>query len=143
MSGNVDKYGQHRYGSVHRAERGRWDRVVRAGGVCCWRCGKPIPAGSRWDLGHVDDTGRRQGFPARYPEHVGCNRATLPRMLARARRERPKRELDFGGLPDPTPTNGVDRWSQHWDVGRFNPRCPDCRERGAWCGVGVDYSEGL
>ena len=30
--------------AVHKAERKRWAARVRAGGVSCWRCGKPIPA---------------------------------------------------------------------------------------------------
>ena len=39
---NHDRYGQHIYGTVHKKERNRWVRRVRAGGVVCWRCGKPI-----------------------------------------------------------------------------------------------------
>jgi hypothetical protein len=77
MSRHHDRYGQHIYGTVHKKERSRWVRRVRAGGVLCWRCGHPIPAGARWDLGHVDEDGRDRGFPTRYPEHRSCNRATV------------------------------------------------------------------
>jgi hypothetical protein len=128
MGNNHDRHGQHVYGSLHKAVRKRWALVVAAGGVFCWRCGKPIPPGSRWDLGHVDEEGRRLGFPDRHPEHVACNRRTMSHLregLARADR--------FGGLPDPEPQNEAVRWSRHWDSGRFNPRCPDCRERGSMC----------
>jgi hypothetical protein len=31
----------------------------------------------------------------------------------------------------------VDRWSRHWDGPRYNPRCPDCRERGSACDVAL------
>jgi hypothetical protein len=78
-------------------------------------------------LGHVDEEGRRQGFPARHPEHIGCNRATVTILKQRAN---PKPRFD--GLPDPTPENEVERWSRHWS-GSFNPRCPTCRERGSAC----------
>jgi hypothetical protein len=80
MSRNHDRYGQHIYGTVHKKERARWVRRVRAGGVVCWRCGDPIPAGARWDLGHVDEDGRRRGYPLRHPEHVSCNRATVSHL---------------------------------------------------------------
>jgi hypothetical protein len=128
-----DRYGQNPYGGVHQKERKRWMRLVRAGGVDCWRCGKQIPVGSRWDLGHVDEEGRARGLPSRHPEHIRCNRATLPRMLAKARggngsRQRPR----FADLPDPDPSNSVERWSRHWSGG-FNPRCPRCRELGEAC----------
>jgi len=46
-----------------------------------------MPAGARWDLGHVDEDGRDRGFPTRYPEHRSCNRATvtiLKKKLAEA-----------------------------------------------------------
>jgi hypothetical protein len=77
MSKNHDRHGQHIYGTVHQKERKRWVRMVRAGGVICWRCGDPIDPGARWDLGHVDEDGRARGFPLRHPEHRSCNRATV------------------------------------------------------------------
>lgn len=72
-----DSMGQHIYGSMHKAARKRWIRKVRAGVVSCWRCGKPIGATERWDLGHVDADGLTRGFPTRHPEHRSCNRATV------------------------------------------------------------------
>jgi hypothetical protein len=65
------------YGSVHKAERKRWARKVRAAIVHCWRCGKPIASTARWDLGHVDEDGQARGYPLRHPEHRSCNRATV------------------------------------------------------------------
>jgi hypothetical protein len=78
-----DGYGLHPYGWVHQKERKRWVRRVRAGGVVCWRCGNEIPAGARWDLGHVDAAGRDRGFPTRHPEHRSCNRATMTHLKER------------------------------------------------------------
>jgi hypothetical protein len=77
---NRDRYGQHIYGSVHKAQRKRWMRKVRAGGVCCWRCGKPIGSTATWDLGHLDEDGLARGFPTRHPEHRSCNRATVTHL---------------------------------------------------------------
>ena len=42
---------------------------MATGEVVCWRCGRPIVAGTRWALGHDDnDTGVVRG-----PEHASCN----------------------------------------------------------------------
>lgn len=95
MSRNHDRHGQHIYGTVHKTQRKRWMRKVRAGVVCCWRCGKPIGPTERWDLGHVDEDGLARGFPTRHPEHRGCNRATvtiLKQKLAEAGRLTASRE---------------------------------------------------
>ena len=48
---------------------------VSAGGVNCWRCGKPIEAGAPFDLGH-DDHDRTI---TRGPEHATCNRSAAGR----------------------------------------------------------------
>ena len=123
--------GQHtRYGSVHKKLRKRWAPQVAAGRVACWRCGKAIAPGAKWDLGHIDDGGPRHGD--RHPEHRGCNRATVTHLKQRARGEDATGPGRFGGLPDPTPGDTVDRWSRHWS-GPFNPRCPDCRRTGEPC----------
>lgn len=108
--------------------------MVRAGGVVCWRCGESIPRHARWDLGHVDEEGRRAGYPLRHPEHIGCNKATLTHAK-RANGKPPKATTSrdrFDGLPDPEPDSTLDRWSCHW-CGPFNPRCPECRRLRAPC----------
>jgi hypothetical protein len=133
--------GLHRYGSHHKALRRPWALVVKAGKAVCWRCEQPIAPGEPWDLGHDDENPSKH----RGPEHRRCNRATLPRMLAKARGEAAttapphdcSREFDPERCSecqrrDPTPGNPATRWSRHW-YGGFNPRCPDCRERGAAC----------
>jgi hypothetical protein len=153
MASNRNPNGLHRYGSHHKAVRRRYALEVRAGRAVCWRCGEPIAPDEPWDLGHDDE------YPARHrgPEHRRCNRATLPRMLARARGEAGDRaapavavhdcraEFDPYRCPecrrrDPTPGNTATRWSRHWDEGRFNPRCRDCRERGSMCDFALELA---
>lgn len=58
------------YDAQHDALRARWAPLVEAGAVDCARCGRPIAAGSTWDLGH-DDHDRTVH---RGPEHAVCNR---------------------------------------------------------------------
>ena len=139
MGSNRDPYGNPMYGALHKAQRKRWARVVEAGGVSCWRCGKPINPVSRWDLGHVDEVGRRQGFPDRHPEHMGCNRATLTHARgvgAAAGVEDPR----TGVVRAPGETaedhwlrvGPPDRWSRHWSGG-YTHRCRDCRRLGRAC----------
>ena len=129
---------------------------VRAGKAVCWRCGLPIAPNQAWDLGHDDDDRNAH----RGPEHrhsrdcpMGGNRATLPRMLAKARGEAAptlvphdcRDEFDPRGCPecrrrDPTPDNPTTRWSRHWAGGRFDPRCPDCRRRGSACDFALKWA---
>jgi hypothetical protein len=127
----------HRYGTAHKKERARWTPKVRAGKVDRWRCGKRIEPGEPWDLGHDDDNPKRY----RGPEHRRCNRATLPRMLAKARAEAEAHDCREEFDPercsecrrrDPNPGNAVNCWSRHW-TGPFNPRCPNCRRTGEPC----------
>jgi hypothetical protein len=135
MSGNHDQFGQHKYGAVHKAARKAWGRMVSRGGVACWRCGGPIAPNERWDLGHVDEEGRRAGLPLRHPEHIGCNRATLSHAKGNGRPSKSTAKVKrdhFDGLPDPQPDNTVVLWSCHWP-GPFNPRCPECRRLRAPC----------
>jgi hypothetical protein len=65
------------YGRAHKAQRERWARVVEAGAAVCARCGRPIVAGTAWDLGHSAD---RSGWTG--PEHASCNRATSRHRVA-------------------------------------------------------------
>jgi hypothetical protein len=147
-----DRHGQHRYGTHHKKLRRRWELEVGAGRAVCWRCGEPIAPGEPWDLGHDDANPNVH----RGPEHRGCNRATLPRMLAKARGEGApaaptvvahdcRAEFDPRGCPecrrrDPTPDNPTTRWSRHWAGGRFDPRCPDCRRRGSACDFALRWA---
>ena len=112
------------YGSRHKRLRKSWAPKVRAGKVNCARCGLLIGPGQPWDLGHDDDD--RSLYSG--PEHRRCNRATLTHAKQDARGDVDR----FGELPDPEPTNTVERWSRHW-YGGFNPRCPDCRRLGSAC----------
>ena len=58
------------YGAAHQRLRARFGPLVAAGEVYCARCGRLIPPGAAWDLGHID------GDKTRYtgPEHQDCNR---------------------------------------------------------------------
>jgi len=80
MSRNHDRHGQHVYGAVHQKERKRWIRRVRAGGGGVLALRRSDPSPGAWDLGHVDEDGRRRGYPLRHPEHVSCNRATVAHL---------------------------------------------------------------
>jgi hypothetical protein len=55
----------------YRATRTMLGPFVAAGLAKCGRCGLPIRAGQKWDLGHVDGTLVIAG-----PEHSRCNRAS-------------------------------------------------------------------
>jgi hypothetical protein len=67
------------YGAAYQRARREWAALVKAGGVACARCGKPIVDGkirtakgrvvSSWHLGH-DDWNRSI---IRGPEHWFCN----------------------------------------------------------------------
>jgi hypothetical protein len=146
VSRSHDRHGQHVYGSAHKALRKRFAARMKRGEVFyCWRpsCLTPgVPIDPRsWDLGHIDPELRNR-FGTRHPEHPACNRATMTHLKERLAagngvpRERRAGATDrFGGLPDPTPGNTVERWSRHWSGGGFNPRCPDCLREGGACGL--------
>src|SRR5215208_280707 len=94
--------------------RGAWlCGTHQLGMVARARCGRLIKPDEARDWGHDDEN--RSVHTG--PEHVRCKRATLPRMLAKARDED-----RFGGMPDADPGNAADRWSRH-RYGGFNPRC--------------------
>jgi hypothetical protein len=73
------------YGTRHQAERKKWIPVVNAGNAVCTRCGRPIVAGTAWDLDHTDD---RRGYLG--PAHRTCNRGHRRRGLP-AELEQPTR----------------------------------------------------
>ena len=60
------------YGTRHKKLRVKVKREVDAGHAYCWRCGRHIPPGSDFHLGHDDDD------PNAYmgAEHPACNLAT-------------------------------------------------------------------
>lgn len=72
---------QRGYGSEHKRERARWQRVIDTTGANCARCGGLIAPGQPWDLGHTDD---RTGWTG--PEHAHCNRADGARKTNAIRR---------------------------------------------------------
>ena len=53
----------------YKAARLTVQHQVEAGAARCWRCGKPIPPGTPWHLGH-SDTDRSVLMGA---EHEACN----------------------------------------------------------------------
>ena len=58
------------YDRHHDRQRAQWAPLVATGTIPCARCGRPIPPGQPWDLGHSDDRTTWTG-----PEHATCNRA--------------------------------------------------------------------
>lgn len=67
------------YRSPHyKATRAATQKQVDAGLAHCWRCGRPIPPGSNWHLGH-DDHDRRI---IRGAEHPACNLKAAARQGA-------------------------------------------------------------
>jgi hypothetical protein len=56
------------YGQVHQALRKQWAEKVEAGEVSCARCGRWIPPGTRWHLGH-----NHLGAGYLGPEHALCS----------------------------------------------------------------------
>jgi hypothetical protein len=65
------------YGTAHQRERAKWVPIVNASDAVCTRCGRPIMAGTAWDLDHTDD---RRGYLG--PAHRACNRGRRQRGLA-------------------------------------------------------------
>jgi len=68
---------------AYRRTRAYLQILVRAGGVNCVRCGKPINPLEPFDVGHVDgDSSTIAG-----PEHRHCNRATAGRRRRKVSRQ--------------------------------------------------------
>jgi hypothetical protein len=144
---------QRRYDRQHRRIRAKYAAVVAAGEAVCARCHKPISPFEPWDLDHDDEhPGRNLG-----PSHRACNRAEPFRRLHRLANEAVAQAATDEDVHDcreefdpqrcaecrrrgPTPTNSTSRWSRHWDSGRFNPRCRDCRERGSMCDFALKWA---
>jgi len=79
---------QRGYGAAHQALRRRWTSQVERGEVTCWRCGRLIPPGAKWDLGHDD----RDRSITRGPEHLRCNRSTASHRAGRRARRAVQRD---------------------------------------------------
>lgn len=71
------------YGAPHQRERDRWKPLVELGEVCCVRCGRLIPPGGKWMLGHDHVHGGYIGI-----EHYRCGLREKNRRNARERRVR-------------------------------------------------------
>ena len=90
------------YGAHHQALREKWRPVVEAGLVRCARCGKVIPSGAKWELGHVDGSGKKLYSG---PEHFRCNRSAGGKLGAAITNSRRS-----GGQPPATERI----WSRVW-----------------------------
>lgn len=67
-------------------------QLVAAGNVDCWRCGRRIHPGERWELGHLTDHALGGADYDAAPEHFTCNREaggwkTAAKVRARKARE--------------------------------------------------------
>src|SRR5699024_117285 len=60
---------QRGYGHAHQRLRAKWEPIVEAGNVHCWRCKQRIEPSDNWHLGHDDNN--REAY--RVPEHATCN----------------------------------------------------------------------
>lgn len=67
------------YDAAFSAARAKAKALVNAGGVLCWRCGKPIQPGSTFHFGHDDD----DRSIIRGPEHPTCNLSAAGRSSHR------------------------------------------------------------
>ena len=77
------------YDAKHQARRKAWAPIVARGEAHCAKCGRWIPPGTPWDLGHTSD---RTGWTG--PEHRYCNRAAGGRN-ARRKQQRRRRVIDY------------------------------------------------
>src|SRR3954468_7627698 len=99
----------------HRNARKRLGRDVAAGGVACWRCGRPIVPGSKWHVGHDD-----AGVAIMGAEHAVCNLSAQNRVrAARARAFKNGGRMVVLEAPAVSPKPAWDeglrpRWSRHW-----------------------------
>jgi hypothetical protein len=62
----------HEHQKWHQKLRKQVAALIAAGGAVCWRCGRGILPGMKWDLGHDDND--RSIY--RGPEHARCNRSS-------------------------------------------------------------------
>jgi hypothetical protein len=89
------------YGKQHQALRARFEPMVLAGDVRCWRCGDLIVPGEPWHLGHKDDD--KSVYMG--PEHERCNTSAARQSQLRPGEDAPERE----GLEQSDP-----RWQVPW-----------------------------
>ena len=114
-----------KYGVEHQAMRALWKRRIAMGGVACWRCGRPIVAGSNWHLGHDDRGDRHVG-----PECANCYVQAANRLRA----EDARGGVKASGLPG----LGSTCTSESWRVTR--PRSGTRMEGLASIGLGDSSS---
>lgn len=77
--------------------------------VDCWRCGRPIPPGARFDVGHLD-ADAPPTLDNLMPEHVRCNRSVGGRagaMITNAMRS----PRAASAAPRPAPVAGPRRFA--------------------------------
>ena len=98
------------YGYQHQAKRRAWKTRVNAGGVNCWRCGHPIPPGSRWELGH-DDHDRTI---TRGPEHYLCNRRAAERKTHAIKRAKAASQTRWQASTHGSPPTTATLTSRRW-----------------------------
>lgn len=71
----TSKHRDPQYLANARIVRAQVKRAHRFGDdVDCWRCGRPIPPGARFDVGHLDPDAPPT-LDNLMPEHVRCNRS--------------------------------------------------------------------
>jgi hypothetical protein len=72
------------YGWKHQKLRAQWAKRIENGEIVrCSRCGGWIHPQHKWDLGHVDGSGKTLYAG---PEHASCNRRTSAHKAERKRR---------------------------------------------------------
>jgi hypothetical protein len=77
------------YGSAHRSRRARLlADLARRPGQPCPRCGMPMLAGQRLDLGHASPEAKARGLPGDRLEHAACNRRAGQAITAAIQRAR-------------------------------------------------------
>jgi hypothetical protein len=92
--GDTRTQAQRGYGADHKREREAQARIVASGVAHCWRCGRHVPPGAPWHLGHDDwDRSITRGV-----ECVRCNLSAAARkrnLIARLGRDPAQVQRDW------------------------------------------------